>query len=138
MTHSVFKLYDFFPELSDLYFLLKPSLTTKTQVRIREFILGNELIKYLRKCDSNFLISRQIILGIKNHPREGWSSIPALNKRFNTFWPNEANENLCYTQLCGVFYINKILNGLHSFISVLISTLRQRNISINIILVKKV
>ena len=86
MTHSVYKLYDFFPELSDLYFLLKPSLTTKTQVDFHEntsgfqivetqVILGNELNKYLGKCDSNFLISRQLILGIKNHPREGWLSI---------------------------------------------------------------
>ena len=33
----------------------------KTQVRIRECILGNELIKYLRKCD-NFLISRHASL----------------------------------------------------------------------------
>ena len=55
-----------------------------TQVRIREFILGNELIKYLRKCD-NFLITRhaslywvlKIIQGKTGHQQ-------TLNKRFNS------------------------------------------------------
>ena len=85
MTQRVYKLYDFFPELSDLYFLLKPSLTMKTQVRIRECILGNELIKYLHKCD-NFLISRHAILywvlkiiqgkvGLQNTPKKRFYSL---------------------------------------------------------------
>ena len=76
MTHSVFKLYDFFPELSDLYFLLKPSLTMKTEVRIREFILGSANVIILLLVASLYWVLKSI-QGKAGHQN-------TLNKRFSS------------------------------------------------------